>query len=66
MGKSGSYPSHRKAFSEAWIESLKLDLTPSLYRKVLLAIPDYVMPKMANPLQVRLHVVLKETFFKVC
>ena len=39
----------RKAFQEAWLATLKLPMRPHVYKRVLLALPERVIPFMPAP-----------------
>lgn len=41
--------SHKKAFDEAWLSFLKLELTPDIYKRVLIIMYRSIIPFMANP-----------------
>ncbi|WAR02028.1 NOC4B-like protein [Mya arenaria] len=41
---------HRHLYSSAWIHFLKMKLSATLYRKVLVILPDKVMSNMTSPL----------------
>jgi U3 small nucleolar RNA-associated protein 19 len=44
------YPKgHRKAFSEAWLSFMKMDLTPQLYRDLLSVLHVQIIPNMSDP-----------------
>jgi len=42
---------HRRAFEVAWLACLKLPMRPQSYKRVLLRLPEYVMPHMPSPLK---------------
>ncbi|RLN75136.1 hypothetical protein BBJ28_00011879 [Nothophytophthora sp. Chile5] len=45
-----SVKQHQHAFSLAWIATLRLKLPQAAYKKVLVQLPDEIMPHLANPL----------------
>jgi hypothetical protein len=47
-----TFKAHRRAFSDAWVACLKLDLTPALYRSITVFLPKHVINQLNNPLQV--------------
>jgi U3 small nucleolar RNA-associated protein 19 len=42
---------HRRAFESAWLACLKLPMRPQTYKRVLLRLPEYVMPHLPSPLK---------------
>jgi len=42
---------HRRAYEVAWLACLKLPMRPQTYKRVLLRLPEYVMPHMPSPLK---------------
>jgi len=40
---------HNKAFEAAWVATLKLPMRPHTYKRVLLRLPEHVMPFMHSP-----------------
>jgi len=49
--KFASHKEQKQAFTWLWLEFLKQDLTPSLYKSVLVMMHEKIIPFMTNPLQ---------------
>ena len=47
---SWNYGQAKKFFSAVWTQVLKYPLTPSLYKRVLVLLPEKVMPHLEKPL----------------
>lgn len=41
---------HRKLFNDCFVNFLKNQLSPKLYKKLLIKLPEKLIPKMTNPL----------------
>jgi len=50
-GGSGDDPTARAHFDTLWLRLLELPLSPLLYRRVLTALPERVLPHLTNPLR---------------
>ena len=50
MKKVSSLSSHVKVFSDAWTTFLQLPLSMQIYKKVLLKLPERIIPHLVNPL----------------
>ena len=48
--KWASAKHQRRAYSEAWLAFLRLDLPDDIYRKVLVSLHDRIIPALVNPL----------------